>query len=442
MPFDFDANPLTLSGLFPETTAPIQVDIYGYCQMACFYCFSNLNKDSSGRRLNQINSTPALLRQLDHVLADPEDPLGWLLRDGYFVGFSNTTDPFQREEKRYRSSEAFLQWAAAHEHPLFIETKGNVLLEEWDRYAPLLAPGRTAVYISLTTLDPKVARKIEPGAMPPADRLELMRRLAARGCGVIAACNPYVPAWVPDLDAYCEAVRDAGASDVFPFYLHFTENQAEHIPACYRSEVERANLVPAVQAQGFRRWREACDLAGLRLALSPFWDAYFGYPSGEFTAERALQGRGEQVHWFHNFVKWVAQHSSDHGGAATLFSWRTFEKYLSEIGLPNPVLKTAAFNSSWINNTDGHKEFSAVNGKRSSLYGLLRWLWNNPWLAGMRGVWSDPHILALFDGGDGVYEADRNNDLIGVYLPKPTNRQDRRYDISELAVCDVAKMPD
>lgn len=441
MPFDFDADPLTLSGLFPATTAPVQIDVYGYCTLACFYCFANLNKRAAGRTLNLKTSVPALFRHLDRALADPTDPIGHFLREGYFAGLSNTTDPFQRDEKTHRATEAVLGWARANGVSLFIETKGNVLLEEWDRYAPLLVPGKTCVYVSLSTLDDGIRKKCEPGALPVAGRLELMRRLADLGCGVIAACNPYVPAWCPDLDAYCETVRDAGASDVFPFYLHLTPDQAAQVPAFYAEEIARANVLPQFQAAGFKRWLAAADRAGIHCALAPFWDAALGYPSGEFTAESALQGRGKQVYWLHDFMKEVARRSRFHGNAPVLFSWRTVAKFLRETGVVDAVLRLRAFDASWMHSSAEHKEFRGAVGKANSLYGLLRWAFNAPWIT-KRVIWNDPHTYALFDCDRDMYEADREGDLIGVYLPAVAVRPELAISRDRFDFAGCARMPD
>lgn len=417
MPFDWDANPLSLSGLFPATTAPVQIDVYGYCQMACFYCFSNRNKDAAGRKLNLKNSLPALLRQLDRAMSDPLDPLGFFLRGGYYAGLSNTTDPFQREEKTHRATETILEWARANGVSLFIETKGNVLLEEWDRYAPLIVPGKTCVYISLSMLDDAIRRKCEPGALDVAGRLELMRRLADLGCGVIAAANPYVPAWLPDLDEYCAAVRDVGATDVFPFFLHFTADQREQIPDFYDAEVAKANVLPQFQAQGFAAWKEATARAGIGLALAQGWDSRLGYLDGHLSLSRAVAPRGKQFYPLHDFLRRLSQISRERGGVPVLFSWLAIEAHLRQQGVRDMPLRSRVFDGAWMHSAAGHKEFRASIPKVVSFYDLLRWAYNSPWAVRGRGVWGDPRTRALFSRTDNVYEGDREKNKVGVWFP-------------------------
>lgn len=444
MPFDFDANPLSLSGLFPATTAPVQIDVYGYCQMSCFYCFSNLNKSASGRTLNLKSSAPTLFRALDRALADETDPLGYFLREGYFAALSNTSDGFQREEKTHRASEAVLAWAKANRVPLFIETKGNVLLEEWDRYAPLIVPERTCVYLSLSMLDDVIRRRMEPGALPVSGRLELMRRLADLGCGVIAACNPYVPAWVPDLDEYCEAVRDAGAQSVLPFYLHFTPEQEAEIPAFYAAEVRKANVLPQFQIQGFKRWMAAAAQARIHCVLHPLWDAASGYASGGMAASPALAGRGRQAFWLHEFMQTVAAHSKASGGVPVLFSWQDVERRLRTTGVVDVPLKSTAFDNSWMNSTEGHRAFRSSVPKTVNLYALLRWGFNTPWFV-PRGIWADPHTRSLFDTEGDYYVGDQHpdgtKDMTGVYLPVAAARQALEIDRSEFDCARAAWLP-
>ena len=108
MPFDFDRNPLNLYGIWPQTPFPLELSLYGFCQMSCSYCFANLNRHANERELNPTNTTPALFRRIDRALQDEYSPLGFFLRERYPVAFSNRTDPFQRAESTYRSTEAFL----------------------------------------------------------------------------------------------------------------------------------------------------------------------------------------------------------------------------------------------------------------------------------------------------------------------------------------------
>lgn len=320
--FDFSATPLRLSYLWPNTVAPVQAEWYGYCQCACFFCFANLNKKAGERTPNLVNSGPQLFRDLERAWQDERSPIGWHMRSGHFVCASNTTDPFQRAEKEYRLTETFLKWAQTHQVAVFVQTRGNVLFEEWERYAPLLDPARTCVYLSLSQMDDRLRRRLEPGALSIPDRFKLIKKLSAAGIAVVVACNPYVPAWVPDLDAYCRTVCDAGARHIYPYPLHLTPDQADQIPEVYRPEIARANPPLHFQRKMFFDWWEAAERHDLALCQeSLFWDATFNYPGASVEDSWPAVCKGRTGLWQNDFFRTVQQRSDEAGRVPVVFNF-------------------------------------------------------------------------------------------------------------------------
>jgi DNA repair photolyase len=84
-----------------------------------------------------------------------------------------------------------------------------------DLIAPLARQGLAAVYVTITTLDPELARKLEPRAAAPHRRLRVLRTLADHGipCGVSLA--PQIPFLNDDMEQVLEAAWDAGAREAF-----------------------------------------------------------------------------------------------------------------------------------------------------------------------------------------------------------------------------------
>lgn len=394
----------------------MEVSIYGYCQMACSACFANRNRDAFERELNPTNSAPALLRQLGRVLEDEESPLGFFLREKYPVCFSNTTDPFQREEKNYRASEAFLGWAQAMGVPVYVQTRGNVLYEEWERYAPLLDPGRVVVYLSLCGLDDADRKRHEPGALSVPKRLELMRRLADKGVPVIAACNPWTKEWAPDPGAYCAAVAQAGGRGVWWEALHLTGAQADVLAPTYRAELlSQANVMPMFLIGPLKEWAKQAAAHGLDFFPSPKWDAYFGHRARHpECADPAWLG-GKTLDFAFKIAASLARLSEAEGGAKVGLGWPEIEAALGALGVPNPTLRTSDFWYPFNNRvTADRASWNAGLGKRAALWEVLRYFWNHPF-ENQSFLWYHPFLRWAYE--DGAYATDADGNLTGLYDP-------------------------
>jgi DNA repair photolyase len=99
-------------------------------------------------------------------------------------------------------------------HPLAIITKSALVLRDIDLLAPMAAQNLAMVNISLTTLDPELARAMEPRAAAPYRRLQTMEILAKAGIPVRVMAAPMIPGLNDmELERILQAARDAGAYD-------------------------------------------------------------------------------------------------------------------------------------------------------------------------------------------------------------------------------------
>lgn len=417
MPFDFNETPVRVYGIWPETPFPVEVSAYGYCQMACSYCFANRNRDAAGRELNPVNSAPAMFRKLDRAMADPADPVGFFLRERYPVCFSNTTDPFQREEKRYRVTEAFLGWAQANRVPVFVQTRGNVLYEEWERYRTLLEPGRTVVYLSVCQLDDEVRRRHEPGALRLEARWELAGMLRDHGIPVVAACNPYVREWVPDPDAYAGLCASAGVKGVWWESLHFTAAQQMHLAKAYGDLPPLANRLPMFLIGDLKRWYAALGARGLDFFPSPKWDSYFGHRAAHpECADPAWLG-SKTFDYVFRLAARLYKAAQDHG-RQVLFGWKELESGLKALGCPNPTLRAGDFWYPFNAQVKADRgSWNARLGKVAPLYEVLRYFWNHPYES-QNFLWYHPLLQGVYYTERGKYAVDEEGDLVGCFDPK------------------------
>ena len=110
------------------------------------------------------------------------------------IAFGTNTDPYQPIEGSYRITRACLEVLAETRHPLTITTKSDRVVSDIDLLAGMAANGLAAVAISITSLDPRTARTLEPRAPHPERRLTAVSKLADAGIPVNVSIAPVVPA--------------------------------------------------------------------------------------------------------------------------------------------------------------------------------------------------------------------------------------------------------
>jgi DNA repair photolyase len=104
------------------------------------------------------------------------------------------TDIYQHIEKRYRITRALLEVLARWSHPTAMITKSQLILRDLDIIAPMAERGIAKAAISVTTLERRLARKMEPRAAAPHRRIETVRALAGAGVPVTVMVAPIIPA--------------------------------------------------------------------------------------------------------------------------------------------------------------------------------------------------------------------------------------------------------
>jgi len=186
---------------------------YRGCEHGCVYCYARPSH-------SYLNLSPGLdfetrliaKRGLAEVLARE------LQRPGYrpeHIAIGTVTDAYQPIERELRLTRACLEVLARAQHPLAIVTKGSGVERDIDLLAPLGANGLAAVYVTVTTLDARLARVLEPRAAAPHRRLRTIRTLAEAGVPVGVSVSPQIPFLNEDMEQVLEAAREAGARRAF-----------------------------------------------------------------------------------------------------------------------------------------------------------------------------------------------------------------------------------
>jgi DNA repair photolyase len=138
-----------------------------------------------------------------------------LAKPGYVpehIAIGVNTDAYQPCERELRLTRQVLEVLEECRHPYGLITKSSLIERDIDLIAPMAEQGQACAAITLTTLDPQIARTLEPRAAAPARRLRTIRTLTEAGIPVSVSVAPIIPfVTEPEIERILEAARDAGA---------------------------------------------------------------------------------------------------------------------------------------------------------------------------------------------------------------------------------------
>lgn len=196
----------------PDLPFERSLNPYRGCEHGCIYCFARPTHAFLGYSPGLDFETRILIKPDAATLLERE-----LRRPGYVckpLAMGTNTDPYQPLEKRLTITREVLKVLQRFNHPVGIVTKGHLVTRDLDILAPMAAKGLVRVAVSITTLDRRLARRMEPRASTPGRRLQAIRQLAKAGVptGVMAA--PMIPALNDmEMERILEVARDAGAQE-------------------------------------------------------------------------------------------------------------------------------------------------------------------------------------------------------------------------------------
>ena len=198
----------------PDIGFDQSINPYRGCEHGCFYCYArpthayhglSAGLDFESRLFVKDGAATLLERELANPKYQPK-----------VIALGANTDAYQPIERQYRVTRSVLEVLAKARHPVGIVTKSNLVLRDLDLLAPMAADGLVKVFVSVTTVDRALARRMEPRAPTPERRLEAIAELAAAGVPVGVMAAPIVPA-VNDGEietiltrAYAAGAREAG----------------------------------------------------------------------------------------------------------------------------------------------------------------------------------------------------------------------------------------
>lgn len=202
----------------PDISFDLSINPYRGCEHGCIYCFArpthsylNLSPglDFETRIVAKVNAAERLREALMRPKLVPK-----------VINLGSATDAYQPVERRLRITRSVIEVLREFRHPFSVITKSSGVERDLDLIAPMAADGLAMAFVSVTTLDPALARILEPRAASPARRLKTIEALAKAGVPVGISVSPLIPFInEPELERVLEAGASAGATSGFSIVL-------------------------------------------------------------------------------------------------------------------------------------------------------------------------------------------------------------------------------
>lgn len=195
----------------PDISFDRSINPYRGCEHGCIYCFARPSHAYIGLSPGLDFETRLTVKPNAAELLERE-----LSRPGYSprtIAIGTNTDPYQPIERERKLMREILAVLDRCNHPVGIVTKSALVLRDLDILAPMAERGLVRVALSVTTLERKLARAMEPRAATPAKRLEAIRGLSQAGIPTSVMVAPVIPALTDsEMEKILEAASEHGAT--------------------------------------------------------------------------------------------------------------------------------------------------------------------------------------------------------------------------------------
>lgn len=196
----------------PDIGFDQSINPYRGCEHGCIYCYARPTHCYLGLSAG-IDFESILIAKTNTAERLTQE----LARPGYQVktiALGTNTDPYQPIDKTYELTRQILEIMNRTSHPVGIVTKSALILRDIDLLASLASRGLVKVCLSVTSLDRRLARKMEPRATTPDRRIDAIEKLSEAGIPTGIMVAPIIPAINDgEIEAILERAASAGAKE-------------------------------------------------------------------------------------------------------------------------------------------------------------------------------------------------------------------------------------
>jgi DNA repair photolyase len=227
------------------------INPYRGCEFGCKYCYARYTHEFMELRDGEQFETEIFAKKFNRAVFAREVAR---LPAGETIAIGTATDPYQPAERRFGVTRSMLEvFSRTAGLQIGIITKSDLVARDLDLFVEIARRHRFSIAMTVTTMDPALARLLEPRAPRPDLRLNAVRRLSDAGIAVRISCAPVLPL-INDseasLDAVARAASDAGACGIwanvlflkpcaYAVFLPFLERQFPHLVRRYKERFAR-----------------------------------------------------------------------------------------------------------------------------------------------------------------------------------------------------------
>ncbi len=206
-----NAKSIVTTNRSPDISFEQSINPYRGCEHGCVYCYArpthafmglSPGHDFESHLFAKPNAAELLVRELSDPGYEPKT-----------IAIGTNTDAYQPVERRYKIMREILEVLQSFNHPVGIVTKSHLVTRDIDILGAMAERGLAKVYLSVTTLNPKLARAMEPRASTPSKRIMALKQLSEAGIPTGVMVAPIIPALNDaEIEAILEKCAEAGVT--------------------------------------------------------------------------------------------------------------------------------------------------------------------------------------------------------------------------------------
>ena len=213
----------------PDIHFDRSINPYRGCEHGCIYCFARPSHTYLGHSAGLDFETRLYAKREAASLLGQE-----LAKRNYScepIAIGVNTDAYQPLEKKLGITRQILQVLLETRHPAYLITKSSLIERDLDLLTEMAQHNLVSVCITITTLDRKLARNLEPRATTPSRRLQTLKTLSDAGIPTRVSVSPVIPALnEEEMDSIVASAADAGAQAAYAIVLRLPHELQQLFP--------------------------------------------------------------------------------------------------------------------------------------------------------------------------------------------------------------------
>ncbi len=213
MEFNYN-NPLSITSQFSFCGLPFRLDTYSGCAIGCRYCFARIRGGNIESKKIKIANPKVIIKRFKNAInSDNPGIISEFIKNRNPVHFGGMSDPFQSIESIYGISYTVLEYLKSIDYPIVISTKSELIISK--KYLELFKGYKSLVIqISISTLDQKKSKLLEPNSPDPEILLHCIKELIQNKINVTLRWQPYIIGLGDNFEYFVNRIKETGIKHI------------------------------------------------------------------------------------------------------------------------------------------------------------------------------------------------------------------------------------